>query len=251
MLRAVLVDDVEDLRALVRTRLELDGRFTVIGEGGNGREGVEVSRATQPDVILLDIDMPELDGLATLPELRVAAPLARIIMLSGLPAADLERPSLERGAVGYVEKSGDLRDLAAQIHHLAEVLATAQHVLDSLYAFEPTSPRDARHDLRDALRDLVDPSALEVVELLVTELVTNAVHHAHSEARVSAAIQGDRVRVNVSDANADVPATPEGGPADDDEHGRGMFLVDSLASAWGIATHTGGKTIWFEVDVRS
>jgi anti-sigma regulatory factor (Ser/Thr protein kinase) len=125
------------------------------------------------------------------------------------------------------------------------VLATVQRILDATYAAEPVSVREARTDLRSVLADAVGTTTLEIVELLTTELVMNSVEHADTKATVTAEIHRDKVRVAVSD---DGPGLPERrGPSDDQESGRGLLIVDSLAQQWGVDQTESGKTVWFEV----
>lgn len=90
--RVVLADDTEDLRTVLRRLLEHDGRFEVVAEAEDGHEAVQVAADHQPDVIVLDLSMPVLDGRAALPRIRRAAPATRIVVLSGFA-------SLEAGAV--------------------------------------------------------------------------------------------------------------------------------------------------------
>src|SRR3954469_2935903 len=88
---------------------------------------------------------------------------------------------------------------------------------------------------------------LDRTQLLVTELTTNAVIHAHSPIRLSVMSEADHVRVEVRD---DDPR-PLGAPKRPDpqaESGRGLWLVDALATCWGVNGNERGKTVWFEVD---
>jgi DNA-binding NarL/FixJ family response regulator len=245
-LRTVLVDDVEELRHVMRSLLSRDGRFEVVGEAANGSDAIDLVVALQPDLVVLDVTMPVLDGLAALPRLRAGAPGTSVVMLSGLPAEEMEAPSIAGGAVGYLEKGGDMRALPAQLHALVAVLEAVQHVLDATYAADTASPRKVRADLRTALRTEVDQDALDVIELLTTELVTNAVRHASSTARVAAAVTGSRIRVSVTDDGPGMPVQRVAKP--DDEGGRGLGMVEALASDWGVdvVDDGGGTTVWFE-----
>jgi signal transduction histidine kinase len=103
-LRAVLVDDTPDIRLLLRTALEGSGRFTVVGEAGDGAAGIGVVAATQPDVVLLDLAMPVMDGLEALPAIRRAAPRARIGVLSGFDSDPMLRRAQAAGADVYLQK---------------------------------------------------------------------------------------------------------------------------------------------------
>lgn len=243
--RTVLVDDNADLRALLKLLLGRDERFAVIGEAADGRQAIERAEDLQPELVVLDVTMPGLSGLGALPRLRQVAPAARVVMLSAHPAEDMEQASLAGGAVGYIEKSLDLTTLPDQLHALTAVLDAVQQVLDETYDPDPLAPRRARADLRSALAAQADPDAIDVVELLTSELVTNAVEHAGSPARVAAAVLGARIRVSVSDDDP-TPlqvATPAAGA----EGGRGLALVEALSLSWGIDVTPSGKTVWFEI----
>ncbi|HUP86527.1 MAG TPA: response regulator transcription factor [Acidimicrobiales bacterium] len=102
--RVVLVDDMVALRQLIRLTLERSGRFEVVGEAGNGEEGVKVAAETTPDLILLDISMPVMDGLEALPILRRTTPDATVVMLSGFSEDRLGAESAAGGAAAYLEK---------------------------------------------------------------------------------------------------------------------------------------------------
>jgi anti-sigma regulatory factor (Ser/Thr protein kinase) len=95
------------------------------------------------------------------------------------------------------------------------------------------------------------PAVIDDIELLVSELVTNAVLHARSGARVKVDHMGDRVRVTVEDESPVFPRLREYGP--DAVTGRGVFLVDRLSDDWGVEAANGdaGKGVWFEVAVAA
>ena len=89
----LLVDDTPDVRMLVRRALERSGGLEVVAEVGDGAAAVEAARHHQPDVVLLDIAMPVMDGLEALPLIRQVAPRATVIMLSAFTADEMvERP---------------------------------------------------------------------------------------------------------------------------------------------------------------
>jgi len=92
-IRVVIVDDTEDLRFLLRTALTRAG-MEVVAEAPDGRLGIDAVRETQPDVVLLDLAMPVMDGRAALPQIRREAPAARIIV---------RVPEARRTRVGQVQ----------------------------------------------------------------------------------------------------------------------------------------------------
>ncbi len=106
MTRVLLCDDSPQIRELVRIVLELEGN-EVVSEAENGREAVEEAQRLQPDVVLLDLSMPVMDGLEALPEIKRVAPDARIIVLSGFDNHRLVSQALALGADHYVPKGGD------------------------------------------------------------------------------------------------------------------------------------------------
>lgn len=100
----LVVDDNANLRELLRISLETLGHMQVVGEAGNGREGVEKARALQPRIVLLDLSMPTMDGLEALGAIRQASPQSRVIVLTGFKADRLKDLALELGANAFLEK---------------------------------------------------------------------------------------------------------------------------------------------------
>ncbi|MBI5103584.1 MAG: response regulator transcription factor [Solirubrobacterales bacterium] len=115
-IRVLLCDDVEPFRALVRAQLAEDPAIEVVGEAGDGDEGVERATDLQPDVVLLDLTMPGCDGLTAIPRLRRFAPRASIVALSALEARLMAEDVLGRGASKYLEKGADAAAIRAAIH---------------------------------------------------------------------------------------------------------------------------------------
>ncbi|WP_027861690.1 response regulator [Marmoricola sp. URHB0036] len=117
-LRVVIIDDSADLREVLRMTLERAGTFAVVGEAGNGREGADLVAAQRPDVALLDIMMPDMDGLEALSQIRSRCPETVIVMLSSLGSAQMTLRALTAGADGYVQKGRPLSELLAQMQLL-------------------------------------------------------------------------------------------------------------------------------------
>jgi DNA-binding NarL/FixJ family response regulator len=106
-----LVDDVPELRELVKFGMEDDPGFEVVGEAGDGRSALEGIAATQPAAVLLDLSMPDMNGLEAILEIRKSDPDVAIIVLSGFSKDRMGPPTLERGADGYVEKGTPMEEL--------------------------------------------------------------------------------------------------------------------------------------------
>ncbi len=111
--RVVVIDDTSDIRELLSIVLTRSGMH-VVGEAGDGQAGVDVVRAERPDVVLLDLAMPVMDGIEALPLIRELVPDARIIVLSALSGAVRDQV-LEGGADGYLVKGTPLREIVAYL----------------------------------------------------------------------------------------------------------------------------------------
>ena len=109
MTRVLLVDDAASVRALLRATLAHSGAFEIVGEAASGDEAVRLAGLLRPDVVVLDLAMPGVDGLTALPEIARLAPGATIIVFS--EAIGDEQAALERGAHAVVHKSDSLDHL--------------------------------------------------------------------------------------------------------------------------------------------
>jgi DNA-binding NarL/FixJ family response regulator len=116
--RVLLCDDCAPVRELVRLVLESEG-IEVVGEVGDGGAAIEEAGRCQPDVVLLDISMPAMDGLEALPEIRRVAPQARVVVFSGFDNPVIVERALELGAVRYVEKGGRPEEIVAAVEEAA------------------------------------------------------------------------------------------------------------------------------------
>lgn len=114
-----LCDDVPELRALLRYGLEEDTELKVVGEAGSAQEAIDAIPGLRPDVLLLDLSMPGMDGLEAIPLLRTAAPGTAIVVFSGFAAERMAQPVLSLGAARYVEKGEPLESVRAIVHEVA------------------------------------------------------------------------------------------------------------------------------------
>jgi DNA-binding NarL/FixJ family response regulator len=103
-IRVLLVDDQALFREGLNTLLSVHADLTVVGEAGNGQEALERAAALRPDVVLMDVQMPVLDGVAATRRLRAAAPDCRVILLTTFDDDEYVFEGLRAGAVGYLLK---------------------------------------------------------------------------------------------------------------------------------------------------
>lgn len=113
---------------------------------------------------------------------------------------------------------------------------------------DPSSVPQARRLVRTRLAGWGLAEHSDIAELLASELVTNALHHAWGQPILTLSLQGDTLRCEVADAN---PALPHLSHAHhDDEGGRGLYLVDRLSCSWGSDRAPEGKVVWFDLPAQ-
>lgn len=113
--RILLADDNARFRFQIRELLNAQPDWSVVGEAANGREAVEKAGELQPDVVVIDYGMPELDGLSALPLIRQAAPGAEVVVLTVHDARFTVGRAVEAGARAYVVKSQIIKDLVTAV----------------------------------------------------------------------------------------------------------------------------------------
>jgi DNA-binding NarL/FixJ family response regulator len=104
VIRVLIVDDHAVVREGLRTFLELQDGLEVVGEAADGEEALAQSQALEPDVILMDLVMPKLDGVGAMRELRARAPDSRVIVLTSFLDDERLLPAIQAGAAGYLLK---------------------------------------------------------------------------------------------------------------------------------------------------
>ena len=119
-IHVVLADDHPLMRAGVRSSLAAAPGFEVVGEAASGTQLVPLVARTRPDVVLTDLRMPGLDGLAALEEIKKLHPDVKVVVLSVLSAHEQIRTALERGADAYVVKTVNPADLVSVLRQVVE-----------------------------------------------------------------------------------------------------------------------------------
>ncbi|MEU8238714.1 response regulator transcription factor [Actinoplanes missouriensis] len=145
----LIVDDHPVVRDGLRGMFAADDRFTVLGEAGNGREALTVARAVNPDVVLLDLRMPVMDGVTTIRELKASGSAARVLVLTTYDTDSDVLPAIKAGATGYLLKDTPREELFRAVlsaHRGESVLspAVAGRLMGELRspAKEPLSQRE-------------------------------------------------------------------------------------------------------------
>jgi DNA-binding NarL/FixJ family response regulator len=169
MLRILIADDHEVARRGIRALLESHAGWEVCGEAKDGRETVELANSLKPDLILLDIGMPNLNGLEAARQILAVSPDVAILILTMHDSDQVVREVLRAGARGFLLKSDAGRDLVAavealQLQRTFFTTRVSQMVLDGFL------DRDSRPDGRDASLDYSDDVLTgrerEVIQLL-------------------------------------------------------------------------------------
>ena len=117
-IRVLIAEDHAIVRKGVRTLLSLEKDIEVIGEAANGREAVEQVGNLNPDVVLMDLVMPELDGIQAIQQIRTIHPGAKVLVLTSFATDDKIFPAIKAGALGYLLKDSDPAELARAIRQV-------------------------------------------------------------------------------------------------------------------------------------
>ena len=120
MIRLLLVDNQSVVRRGLRMRLLLEPDIQIVGEAGTGREALSLAQALSPDVVLMDVEMPDMDGISTTTTLRATVSQSAVVMLSIHDDPPTQARARAAGAVAFVEKRGRTEDLLAAIRQAAQ-----------------------------------------------------------------------------------------------------------------------------------
>ena len=120
MIRLVLVDDQPGVRQGLRMLLALEPDITVVGEASNGREAMALVQQLAPDIVLMDVEMPEMDGIEAAAAMNASTPQSAVIMLSIYDDVSTRTRAHAAGAAAFVNKSGAIEALVATIRQAAE-----------------------------------------------------------------------------------------------------------------------------------
>lgn len=139
-IRIMLVDDYRQWRVTLRSMLEAIDGFRVIAEAANGLEAVEQAAQSLPDIVLLDVSMPVMNGIEAAPRIRRASPGSSIIFLSQDQDADVRTAALATGAQAYLPKSTPIAELASTIRSVLMSQFADSAPTASFHHIQPVSP---------------------------------------------------------------------------------------------------------------
>ncbi|GLW32666.1 response regulator [Actinoplanes regularis] len=161
-LRVLIADDDDLMRAGLRAVLSSDDTIEVVGEAADGREAVALARVVSPDVVLMDVRMPQLDGIAATRQLGAAVPTVRVLILTTFEDDDYVFGALSAGASGFLLKRTRPEKLIEGIHTVAagdSLLSPSvtRTVIDQMSAAAPPDPAAVRriHGLTARERDVL------------------------------------------------------------------------------------------------
>ncbi|WP_424531722.1 response regulator transcription factor [Sphaerisporangium viridialbum] len=191
MIRVVLAEDQAMVRGALASLLGLEPDIEVVGEAANGEEAVAVALSARPDIALLDIEMPLMDGIAAAARICQEVPGCRVMILTTFGRPGYLRRAMEAGASAFMVKDSPARELAAAIRR---VLA-GERVIDPALAAAALSagPNPLSQRERDVLGAAVDGSTigdialrLHLSEGTVRNYLSSAIQKTHARNRIEA-----------------------------------------------------------------
>ena len=186
IIRVMIVDDHPVVRRGIKSLLAEEEDIQVVGEAMNGRDALEQVAALQPDVILMDLVMPEMGGVEAIEKLTAAYPSIRILVMTSFAADDKVFPSIKAGALGYLLKDSDPEDLIRMIRqvHRGEL------------SIHPSIARKVIHELNRPPQEPLTPSPLTEREMEILQLLAQGVENKQIALRLF--VREATVRTHVS-----------------------------------------------------
>lgn len=186
IIRVMIVDDHPVVRRGIKSLLEEEENIQVVGEAVNGRDAIEQVAALQPDVILMDLVMPEMGGVEAIEKLTAAYPSIRILVMTSFAADDKVFPSIKAGALGYLLKDSDPEDLIRMIWQ----------VYRGELSIHPSIARKVIHELNRPPQEPLTPSPLTEREMEILQLLAQGVENKQIALRLF--VREATVRTHVS-----------------------------------------------------
>lgn len=177
MTRLLLADDHTILRDGIRALLSADADLEIVGEASNGAEVLALLETTPADVVLMDVQMPVLDGFATMPELRRRFPEVRVLVLTMLEHENYVARMLEAGALGYVLKNAAIGEITYAIRTVAagQAFLCTEIGLNMLYKAVAQAPGVTINEADSPAGADLTARELEVLRLIAEGLTNNEI----------------------------------------------------------------------------
>jgi len=166
-IRVLVVDDHPVVRKGIRSLLAEEQDIQVAGEAVNGKEAVALAQELRPDVILMDLVMPEMNGIVAIQEIVQLIPDARILVMTSFAADDKVFPSIKAGALGYLLKDSDPEDLLRMI----------RQVYRGELSIHPSIARKVIQELNRPSKEPLTPSPLTEREVEILQLLAKGVEN--------------------------------------------------------------------------
>lgn len=160
-IRVLLADDQALVRGALVALLDLESDLEIVAEVGRGDEVLDAARRTTPDVCVLDIEMPGLDGIAATTLVRETLPSTRVLIVTTFGRPGYLRRALDAGASGFVVKDTPARDLADAVRRVHAGLRVLDPTLATESLVEGTGPLTGRE--RDVLRQALSGSSVAAI----------------------------------------------------------------------------------------
>lgn len=203
-IRILLVDDHTLLREGIRALLEKESKFKVIGEAGDGRTAIEMVRQLQPDIVLMDIAMPLLNGLEATTQILQCQPNSKVIILSMYDYESYIRQALAAGAAGYMLKDATADELIDAIHcvHQGEAVlspAITRLVIEDYLRWGEVKPIEISNGLTPREREVLQLIAegytnKEIADILCIAIKTVQAHRANLMEKLDLHSKGELIK---------------------------------------------------------
>ncbi len=202
-IRVLVVDDHAIIRKGIRAVLDLVPDIELVGEAENGVQAVELDRELTPDVVLMDLMMPEMDGIECIKQIKTGRPSARILVLTNFAGEDMIFPAIKAGAMGYHLKDSSPEALIEAIRQINRDIVSlhpsiARKVLEELHSAgekrplseEPLTQREMEvlRLLAQGLENHEIAAQLVISEATVRTHVSNILGKLHLASRTQAAL---------------------------------------------------------------
>lgn len=201
-IRVLICEDHAIVRKGIRALLATEPGLTIVGEAGSGTEAVTQALALKPDVILMDLVMPQLDGIEATRQITAQQPEAHILVLTSFAADDKVFPAIKAGALGYLLKDSGPDELVRAIHQVAsgepslepaiarKLLSELHHPPEAPLTTDPLTLRelDVLRSIAQGLSNREIGERLVITERTVCTHVSNILGKLHLASRTQAAL---------------------------------------------------------------